>query len=399
MPEALQLAAIQPFWVFVTTTLDPLLADTLAARRAILTVVVCARAAPPFLEFRTARIAIDPRDPERASGSRRRPPSSQASSTPNYVVTEEDASSRPFASRRPEGLFDLLAQMKLLIRLPLPELAGALLPRTSRRRRLLQSLDRTDFVKVDPRVRGRLAGAVPAEISRPRPRFTSFYRPTEFVDEPIGDGPAGCEPAAMRRPIFTPCSIFISMRARTPAAANIAEQIRAANLPVWLDRGRLGSGDDWGRKIRRNIEVAAAFVPVLSKSCLVAGSREFRREWRYAYQVKAGLPQNADFIMPLGIDDLPRGSEEIDEELRALDWDARDPQGTLPAAFIKRLRDAFRRARSGASGRRRHVPPSTTPSAPRAVDRDNPGPGWRRSKKAIGNSSRGATMRSPPCSG
>ena len=113
---------------------------------------------------------------------------------------------------------------------------------------------------------------------------------------------------------------------------------------MWLDRGRLGSGDDWARKIRRNIEVAAAFVPVLSKSCLVDGSREFRREWRYAYQVKAGLPQNADFIMPIGIDDLPRGSQAIDEELRALDWDARDAQGALPEGFIKRLRDAFRRA-------------------------------------------------------
>jgi hypothetical protein len=144
---------------------------------------------------------------------------------------------------------------------------------------------------------------------------------------------------------ITPCSIFISYASQDgEAAERVAGGIGAASLPVWRDRSRLASGDDWARKIERNIDAAAAFVPILSRSTLAAGQREFRREWRRAIHVKGGLPENEPFIYPLVIDDVPRDSPEIDGDLRALNWDGVEADGSLPAAFIDRLRKAYRRA-------------------------------------------------------
>ena len=72
--------------------------------------------------------------------------------------------------------------------------------------------------------------------------------------------------------------------------------------------------------------------------------RQRRASSALASHVKGGLPENEPFIYPLVIDDVPRDSPEIDGDLRALNWDGLEADGSLPAPFIDRLRKAYRRA-------------------------------------------------------
>jgi len=352
MPDALRkLAEITPFKVFVTTTFDPVLADCVAKVRNIPPNVMAYApgAASTLAEFKigTTRAATL----ELLKGL---PPVvvhilGKVSSTPNYVVTEEDAFEFVYLlhDTRPEGLFDLLAQMKMLIvGCRFPSWLVRFFLRAARRKRLLQSsLDRTDFV-VDPAAAEDAALVQFLRNFKTQTELFTRYRPTEFVDqlhkrwlERAGGGDDATADT------ITPLSIFISYASQDePAAARIAGLIAEAKLPVWRDRSRLGSGDDWARKIERNIDVAAAFVPILSRSTLADSQREFRREWRRALHVKAGLPENETFIYPLVIDDVPRGSEQIDRELRALNWDPAPPDGPLPTRFVDRIRKAYRTA-------------------------------------------------------
>ena len=351
VPEALRkLAEIEQFRVFVTTTFDPLLADCVGAIRRVTPNVMAyaPRAAAALAEFRIGE------NRDRTLEVLHALPApvvvhilGKLSSTPNYVVTEEDAFEFVYSLQetRPEGLFDLLAQMKLLIiGCRFPSWLVRFFLRTARRRRLLQTaLDRTDFV-VDAGAADDASLVQFLRNFKTQTEIFTKYEPTEFVNELHRRWTARARAGSDATTDFmTPCSVFVSYASEDAAVAGrIAEKIGAAPLPVWLDRGRLASGDDWARKIRRNIEMAAAFVPILSKASTFRGSREFRKEWRYAYDVKNGLPQNESFIYPLVIDDLPRGSAEIDDELSALQWDAPGADGSLSAGFVEKLRGAYR---------------------------------------------------------
>jgi TIR domain/SIR2-like domain len=357
LPEVLQqLTSIDPFRVFLTTTFDPLLAECVGAvRRAVPSVRSYAPGASnELVEFSVGR------DSGSSVEVLKRLPApvivhilGKVSSTPNYVVTEEDAFEFVYSlqdTRRLEGLFDLLAQMKLLIvGCRFPSWLVCFFLRTVRRARLLQSSrDRTDFV-VDS------AAAADASLIQFLRTFKTHteiftgYTPTEFVGELARRWGARARAGGdSTTESFAPGSIFLSYANEDAVTATrVAEQLAAARLPVWFDRQSLASGDEWERKIRRNIEGAAAFVPILSRSCVTERGRrerEFRREWRHAIRVKEGLQQNDTFICPLSIDDLPRDHEAIDLELRGIHWDALGQDGALSTSFTDRLRRAFRNA-------------------------------------------------------
>lgn len=352
-PSLLKLAEITPFKVFVTTTFDPLLAECLRQVR---------RETPNVLQY----------SPTQASeglvkfqvGTRRQDTLQvlkgmsestvvhilgKVSNTPNYVVTEEDAFEFVYSLQetRPKGFFELLEQMRLLIvGCRFPTWLVRFFLRVSRGKRLLQTdLDRSDFV-VDP-----TAAEDPSLVQflrtfKTQTEIFSTYGPSSFVEELFNRWRTrvsqGLDPS---EPPMTRCSVFISYASEdAEAATEIAQLLRQAELPVWFDRDSLGSGDDWARKIERNIDVAAAFVPILSRATLAERRREFRREWRHAYDVKRGLPANEPFIYPLVMDDVPRGSEAFDGWLRAIDWEVFQRGTRLTEGFIKRLKKAYRDA-------------------------------------------------------
>ena len=48
------------------------------------------------------------------------------------------------------------------------------------------------------------------------------------------------------------------------SAERIANALKTAGIEVWFDRNALRGGDEWDRKIRREIRDCALFVPIIS---------------------------------------------------------------------------------------------------------------------------------------
>ena len=90
---------------------------------------------------------------------------------------------------------------------------------------------------------------------------------------------ASCRPSARCR--TTRCSS--AMRARTwPAVQKLKAGLDAAGVKTWFDLERLESGDDYDRKIQRNIARCSFFIPVVSATTQRRLEGYFRREWSYA---------------------------------------------------------------------------------------------------------------------
>src|SRR6185437_5436918 len=62
-------------------------------------------------------------------------------------------------------------------------------------------------------------------------------------------------------------AVFLSYASEdAEPAERIADALRAAGIEVWFDRNALRGGDEWDRKIRREIKDCALFVPIISAS-------------------------------------------------------------------------------------------------------------------------------------
>jgi hypothetical protein len=355
-----KLASIPNFRVFVTTTFDTLLSDCVAAVRDVAPKVMHYAPRSPGAEELANFQVGDTRDRTLKRLEQLERPVvvhilGRLTSTPNYVVTEEDAFEFVYSLQetRPEGLFDLLSQMRLLIvGCRFPSWLVRFFLRSARRRRLLQSaLDRTDFVVDDTATEDASLVQFLQNFKTQTELFTR-YRPTEFVDELS----RRWQQRAARRngsaDVFAPCAVFLSYASENAETARcIARQLNEANLPVWFDRDHLASGDEWASKIKRHIEGAAAVVPLISRAAESSRSREFRKEWRHALDVKRGLPANEPFIYPVAVDDVACDSERIDPEIRALHWETLDGGRLLGPRTIEALKRAYRSAQLARSER------------------------------------------------
>jgi hypothetical protein len=134
-------------------------------------------------------------------------------------------------------------------------------------------------------------------------------------------------------------AIFISYARQDLAAAKrMKTGLDAAGLPVWFDMERLGAGDDYGRKIQRNIGHCSFFVPLISVTTERRVEGYFRREWNYALDRARSIADQAVFVIPVVIDDTVPTSALVPERFRATQWE-RLPGGGVTSEFVQRLRD------------------------------------------------------------
>jgi hypothetical protein len=336
VPEALQkLASIEPFRLYVTATFDSLLPQAIAATRGAMPRVYAFDPEAPFPEFDKAGLDAQPTVFHLLG---------RASAIPNYVVTEEDAFEFAVVmlSKHMTSIVDLLGYKNLLIvGCRFPNWLVRFLLRVTRRKRLLHTTDRADFV-VDPSARENAELVQFLQTFRTQTEiFTTA--PLAFVDEldrrwrAYVQTKRGPLPEAMK-----PCAVFLSYAHEDrEVAAQVASAIEANGPPVWFDRRELGAGDDWERKIMKNIEMSAMFVPLLSRATLREGPRFYAAEWNCAVKFSkrwVGSP----FIVPLVIDDIDPDNQMLPEEFRSKQASRRGADGTLPADFLQRLRDAYR---------------------------------------------------------
>jgi len=322
-PESLRkLASIKPFSLYVSTTLDSMLAQALNGERfggdSSTDVTVYSPAHPDDL----------PEDVENADRTRVYQLLGRISAMQDYVVTEEDALEflhNLLFSARPKRLFNHLQKRQLLILgCSFPTWIVRFLIRASRESRLLLARGKMDLV-VDSGTRQDLSLVSFLQAYKTRTEILDSGSAIEFVDElhrrwqeRVPPQPAPPRDGADRPAYAKEGVVFISYASEDRTVAKgILEALEAAGLDAWLDQHDLRPGDDFERRIRHTIEKCGLFLAVLSKSCLKKNRRFLQLEWNSAIAEAEKARPSQHFIIPVVIDDVPTDHPDIPDKFRA----------------------------------------------------------------------------------
>jgi hypothetical protein len=159
---------------------------------------------------------------------------------------------------------------------------------------------------------------------------------------PVSAGPARFLPPAREMP---DSAVFISYaREDLAAVQQIKAGLEAAGITTWFDVDRLEGGDDYDRKIQRNIARCSYFIPVVSATTQRRLEGYFRREWSYAMDRVRNMADGALFILPVSIDATTAAVALVPDRFKALHF-TQLPGGQVSGEFAGRLAD-FMRARS-----------------------------------------------------
>jgi hypothetical protein len=335
VPEALrQLAQITQFSLFVTTTFDDLMARAIAEERG---------APPRVLNFSTKSAADDY---ARAPGTTVYHLLGKISALQDYVVTEEDALESVFAlqsSRQPTQLLHELGQRTLLIvGCSFPAWAVRFFLRLTRGRRLLfADREKVAFI-VDPGASADAGLLQFLDTFKTRTEVFAHHGAADFVNE-LHTRWRELSPAAPPDDVMPLGAVFVSYASENRARAEaIVRALQARDVPVWFDRQQLAAGDGWDAKIRRNLDHASAFVPILSADAIRQTESYFFAEWNQSVERSRRIARNARFIFPVVIDDVSPDHPAIPDEFRAAQWTT-ILDDDVPEALINGLNEAVRR--------------------------------------------------------
>jgi len=140
-------------------------------------------------------------------------------------------------------------------------------------------------------------------------------------------------------------AVFISYaRDDLAAVQEIKAGLEAAGITTWFDMDRLEAGDDYDRKIRRNIANCSYFIPVVSANTQRRLEGYFRREWSYAIDRTRNMADEALFILPVTVDSTTAGEALVPEKFKAVHFNHL-PGGRVTPEFAQRLGN-FMKARS-----------------------------------------------------
>jgi hypothetical protein len=354
-PALLQLAEIADFDLYVTTTFDSLLEDALNTVRfgALRSTDVVAYAPNKVADLPAERALLTRPLVYHLLG--------RLSASPTYVLSDEDTLEFMCALQTdaycPEKLFAALEESHLLVLGGgFPDWLMRLFLRLAKRRRLSDPRE-VGEVLADRRVSG--DANLVYFLQQVSSRTQVFSDGADaFVSElhrrwkqrrggPVAaptSGSASDHSAQPRR--FLPPerempdrAVFISYaREDLAAVQRLKIACDAAGIVTWFDMDRLESGDDFERKIQRNIARCSFFLPVISANTQRRIEGYFRREWSWAVDRTRGMAEGAAFILPVCVDDTPENGALVPEKFLKNHW-ARLPGGEPPAEFTRRLRE------------------------------------------------------------
>jgi hypothetical protein len=174
-------------------------------------------------------------------------------------------------------------------------------------------------------------------------RWTTRRKVGELV--PVAAGPQRFLPPEREMPDN---AVFISYaREDLAAVQRLKAGLDAAGIRTWFDLERLEGGDDYDRKIQRNIARCSYLIPVVSATTERRLEAYFRREWSYAIDRARNMAEGAIFILPVCIDDTAQGTARVPDKFRAVHFSVL-PGGEVTSGFAQRLRELFS-ARGAAS--------------------------------------------------
>ena len=362
VPEPLRkLARIKPLKLFVTTTFDTFLERALNEVRY-------------GGAERTVAVAYSPKDNNRDLTTEMLDSNrsivfqllGQITSDANYVATECDLVefTHSLHAKGPARLFQELGESNLLLLgNSFPPWLWRFFLRAAKNQVLWMRRQKNE-VLIDARISedGRLKRFI--ECFSDETAICEELGPAEFVNElykqwnerygskeettpaSVADNdPLGMEPG----------SIFVSYSSvDRPAVETLCDALEEAKIDAWFDRQQLKAGDDWEKKIRKNIIKCSLFMPVISQSVVsrATGRENFRDEWGWAIE-RLGKYTGLDlpFIVPVVIDDTRLAQAEGIPEQFTCKQAAQLPDGKTTGEFIdgvrKMVRETQRRENRG----------------------------------------------------
>ena len=352
-PQALRrLAAIPEFDLYVSTTFDPLLEAAINLER------FGGAPSTETLSYSPNRVVDLPTERDQLQRPVVYHLFGRVSASPTYVISDEDLLEFICALQSehlaPEKLFHELEHSHLLfIGSNFTNWLARLFLRMTKRQRLSDPRDVGEIMADDHTSEDERLVAFLQQVSV----RTRVYQGAErFVDElhdrlaarrkPAGTAAVTAVPARFAPPArdMPDNAVFISYtREDLHAVQQIKAGLEAAGITTWFDMDRLEGGDDYDRKIQRNIARCSYFIPVISATTQRRLEGYFRREWSYAMDRVRNMADGALFILPVTIDGTNANDALVPDKFKALHF-SQLPGGVVPAEFAQRLAD-FMRAR------------------------------------------------------
>jgi hypothetical protein len=347
IPEPLQkLATIEPFRLFVSTTVDSLLARALGSP-----------ADHVFAYAPNSALCDIPRDYSRSPHRIVFHLFGKISGIPDSALIDEETLEfiwklhEESMSGRLANLFDELRTKRLLlIGNAHPDWLARFFVRLNRRERLYAGNEAREFVAdgvvvSDAHLRDFL------ENFSPQTKSFGVANPIEFVDQLAEKWSAFTEkpaaPAEVHASFVTQKApaVFVSYASQdVECVERLQSSLGNAGLDVWFDKGRLGSGDPWWPVIEQNIATCDVFVPVISANTNRRDEGIFIREWNRALERLRDMDRaTARLIHPVIIDETPENAVSF-SGFREFHY-TRAAGGEAKPEFIKALTDIVRERR------------------------------------------------------
>lgn len=356
--ELLQLARISQFDLFVSLTFDSLLADAIDQVR------FGGQASTLRLVYRPTGKDDGEGGDDLPTGWKKSPKTAvfqmfgKVSASPGYVVSDEDllefVHSLQVQDRRPQQLFDEIGTRHLLfIGCRFSDWLARLFLRISRNKRLSDQRPGGEML-VDSDIAEESGLAVflrhfsaktellPMSADRFVPELVRRWEARHPPRPPEPLIPSSMQVAEL--PVeMEEGAVFISYASEDlPAAQALLDALVQAKLDAWMDKHELQPGENWDRKIRRNIRSCSLFIPLISSNTERRLEGYFRREWHEAAERACQIAEGVPFILPVIIDATSMTAEtSVPEKFHAVQG-ARLPGGRVTPGFIAHLQDQVR---------------------------------------------------------
>jgi len=341
-----QLAQITDFDLFVTTTFDSLLEQAINAER------FDGAQSTEAIAYVPNRVADLPAERDQLQRPVVYHMFGRCSASPTYVISDEDTLEFVCALQSehltPEKLFHELEHSHLLlIGSNFSNWLARLFLRMAKRRRLSDPRDVGEVLADDHSERDVRLMTFLQQVSV---RTRVYDGAEQFVAElhrrwmaRRGGGQVVQLAPAQR---FLPPerempdnAVFISYaREDLGAVQRLKATLDAAGIRTWFDVERLEGGDDYDRKIQRNIARCSFFIPVVSSTTERRLEGYFRREWSYAIDRTRNMAEGSIFLLPVCIEAIDPASARVPDRFQALHFTAA-PNGEPPMAFVARLKE------------------------------------------------------------
>src|SRR5215468_5052217 len=350
-PAALRhLAAITDFDLFVSTTADSMLETAINLER------FGGASSTEVLSYAPNRVVDLPSERERLLRPVVYHLFGKLAASPTYVISDEDLLEFICALQSehlvPEKLFHELEHNHLLfIGSNFTNWLARLFLRMAKRQRLSDPRDVGEVLADGHSSQDRRLMGFLQQVSV---RTRVYVGAERFVEDLAARWQARRRPAAAGAAAparFLPPSrempehaVFISYaREDLPAVQRLKAGLEAAGITTWFDIERLEVGDDYDRKIQRNIMRCSFFIPVISANTQRRLEAYFRREWSYAIDRVRNMADGALFILPVSIDATTAAEAFVPDKFKALHF-TQLPGGRVTPEFAARLAD-FMQAR------------------------------------------------------